>query len=199
METLAGLEVGVSRGLSAGENEAGILHLVAPFDGGVLIVAGQGMGQGREGAKGARISRSVLSRRPQESVQVLMSHCHEKLRQTHGAVMSMASFNMVLGAMTWVGVGNVGGWLLCHENSWKTLVPSAGTLGHRMATLYPAVHPVGAGDTLIMATDGVHEEFYEDLNLDQPPQKISDHILACVAGHGDEALVVVARYRGRKS
>lgn len=201
METLTGaeLEVGVSTLTLAGEHECGDLHLVAPFDGGVLIAVVDGAGHGREAADAARMTRDILNKYAHESVLFLMSHCHEKLRPTRGAVMSLASFNMVQGTMTWAGVGNVEGRLLCNngEVDSRALVSSVGTLGHRMAPLYPAVVQVKRGDTLILATDGVRESFYEDLNLNQSPQKISDHILARDARRTDDALVMVARYRGR--
>jgi hypothetical protein len=55
---------------------------------------------------------------------------------------------------------------------------------------------VRAGDILILATDGVREELPNALNLQQPLQRTADAILA--AGHTgiDDALVLVARYRG---
>jgi serine phosphatase RsbU (regulator of sigma subunit) len=76
------------------------------------------------------------------------------------------------------------------------LLLSAGTVGHRLTPVYPAVIPVRPGDTLIFATDGVRVDFSRRLTLSQSPQRIADDILQRAARHTDDALVLVTRYRG---
>ena len=181
-----------------GQAECGDLHVVAPFRDGVLVAVVDGVGHGHEAAEAAKIATGILKRCPQEPVSFLLKYCHEGLRETRGVVMSLASFNTRQGTMTWAGVGNVEGRLLSkgstRDNS-RTLLLSAGILGHRLTPLSPAVVPVHSGDTLILATDGARENFCRGLNLNQPPQIISDYILARDARRTDDALVVVARYQ----
>ncbi|HMH83340.1 MAG TPA: hypothetical protein VK531_10750, partial [Gemmatimonadales bacterium] len=55
---------------------------------------------------------------------------------------------------------------------------------------------VAAGDTLIFATDGIKEGFAEQLPADATPQQQADHILTRHGKGTDDALVLVARYRG---
>jgi serine phosphatase RsbU (regulator of sigma subunit) len=71
-----------------------------------------------------------------------------------------------------------------------------GTLGHQLSPIHPAVLPIKAGDTLIFSTDGVREDFDQDLNLKQSPQQLADDIMARSARHTDDALILVGRYLG---
>jgi hypothetical protein len=61
-----------------------------------------------------------------------------------------------------------------------------------------AVIPVGAGDTLVFATDGIGTGFLADVSARDDPQGIADQILARYGKGTDDALVLVARYLGRQ-
>jgi len=50
------------------------------------------------------------------------------------------------------------------------------------------------GDTLIVATDGIDEQFADQLPQDLTPQPLAEHIFAHYAKSTDDALVLVARY-----
>ncbi len=72
----------------------------------------------------------------------------------------------------------------------------AGVVGMQWPSLRTSVIPVAAGDTLVLATDGIRSGFAEGLVLENPPQQIADSILARDVKGTDDALVLVARYRG---
>jgi hypothetical protein len=66
-----------------------------------------------------------------------------------------------------------------------------------MAPLHASVVALAQGDTLILATDGIHSDFGNTVNLFDPPQDLADRILAKYGKTTDDALVLVARYLGR--
>jgi hypothetical protein len=58
---------------------------------------------------------------------------------------------------------------------------------------------VSAGDTLVFATDGISRSFADNLSIQDSPQRIAEEIGSQYAVGTDDALVVVARYRGRSN
>jgi negative regulator of sigma-B (phosphoserine phosphatase) len=114
--------------------------------------------------------------------------------------MSLASFAESEGRMTWVGVGNVEGTLVRAEAPAGTRPESVmllgGVLGHQLPSLRPSTTPVAPGDTLILATDGIGGGFLEGIDPAQPPQELAERILSNHGRGDDDALVLVARYRG---
>ena len=87
-----------------GEHESGDLHVVAPFDGGALVAAIDGLGHGPEAAAAARRAAEALVRHSGQPAIELFDRCHENLRGTRGAVITLASFNGASGTMSWAGV-----------------------------------------------------------------------------------------------
>ena len=96
--------------------ESGDQYLVKPFDDGVLVAVVDGLGHGNKAAAVAKAAVVVLRDYAHQPVISLVRRCHEELRGTRGAVMSLASFRWQgsgTGAtMTWTGIGNVEGALL---------------------------------------------------------------------------------------
>src|SRR6202790_3048400 len=88
-----------------GEAVSGDLDVVACYPGGVLAAVIDGLGHGPKAAAAAGAAAAVLRRQPGETVMDLMGLCHEALRRTRGAVISLASFNAAAATVTWLGVG----------------------------------------------------------------------------------------------
>src|ERR1041385_8722514 len=86
-----------------------------PFDGGALVAAIDGLGHGPEAALAARSAADALEHYAREPVVQLLGRCHESLRGTRGAVITLASFSVATGKMSWAGVGNIEGTLLRAE------------------------------------------------------------------------------------
>ncbi|MEJ2009186.1 MAG: stage II sporulation protein M, partial [Acidobacteriota bacterium] len=79
----------------------------------------------------------------------------------------------------------------------ESLVLSAGVVGVRLPLLRAAVLQVAPRDTLIFATDGIRPGFEEGVTLSQTPDRTAQDILARGSLGTDDALVLVATYRGR--
>ncbi len=187
----------------AGQLVSGDAHLVAPFEGGVLVAVIDGLGHGPEAHLAASAAIAVLSRRPQSPVTDLIRLCHAEIKSTRGVVLSLASFDTTHGLVTWAGVGDVEGVLLSasdpSRSGRQSLLLRNGVVGYQLPSLRETICPVATGDVLILATDGVSHAFAATVVNDRSPQAIADDI---IANHGkltDDALVLVARYLGTLS
>ena len=200
MDGAALIDWGVATLTLAGERESGDLHLVKPIGTGVLVSVVDGLGHGADAAAAARAAVAALNRHAQESVLLLLQRCHQALAGTRGVVVSVALFDRTDGSMTWLGVGNVEGVLLYADGGGRRgrerLVTRGGIVGSELPPLRAEVLAVAPGDTLILATDGVHSGFADDLTVDAPPQQLADQILKRCGKSTDDALVLVARYVG---
>jgi hypothetical protein len=203
METVSpmSLDWGVAGLPLDGQAESGDRYVVESFPGGVLLAVIDGLGHGYEAATAATAAEFILRAEPQEPVISLVRHCHESLRRTRGAVMSVVSFDTSHGLMTWLGVGNARGVLLRSGLS-ANVTPEefllrAGVIGGQIPALQAYVFPVSYGDTLFLATDGICGEFTRELTRPETPQRTAEIILSRNAKRDDDALVLVARVTGR--
>jgi serine phosphatase RsbU (regulator of sigma subunit) len=202
MEALvqSAIEWGVAAATLPGESHSGDHYVVASFSGGLLISVLDGIGHGEQAAAASRMAGAILEKRALDPVIALVRRCHQELRDTRGVVMSIASFHLVHGLMTWLGVGNVHGVLLRGGRGFppveESLLLRAGVVGNQLPALQAAVLPVNAGDAVVFATDGVDSGFERPLALQHSPQKASEEILARHGKMTDDALVLVVRYWG---
>jgi serine phosphatase RsbU (regulator of sigma subunit) len=183
--------------------ESGDLHAVVSFADGALVALIDGLGHGEEAAAAAAAAVAILESRPEDAVQDLLQRCHEGMRKTRGAVMSLASFDARGASMTWTGVGNVAAVLLraddAPEPAAEALVARGGVVGYQLPPVRVATLRVWRGDVLVMATDGIRAGFTAGLATQHPPQEIAESILATFASGTDDARVVVARYLGTRA
>lgn len=182
-------------------DESGDQYLVKPFAHGALVAVADGLGHGREAADAAKTAMAALEADAHQPLAVLFRRCHEHLRPTRGAALSLVSFNALDGTMSWLGVGSVDGVLLRAEPAGgaplERLVLRAGVVGGQLPPLGAAVVVrVARGDTLILATDGVRDGFAEHLEPRGMGGPTAERILKEHAKGTDDALVVVARYLG---
>lgn len=200
-DTKALVHWGVATLALEGQTASGDLHLVQPVKDGVLISVLDGLGHGEEAAAAARLAVATLERYAEEPPLSLLQRCHVALKGSRGVVMSLARFDAPRGTMTWLGVGNVEGVL--HHADWSersgraSLITRGGIVGSEVPAVQAAVIPVNAGDTLVFATDGIGNGFLSDVSSREEPQRLADHILNRYGKGTDDALVLVARYRGR--
>ncbi len=194
------LGVGAAGKAREGEAESGDRYLVRPSANGALLAIVDGLGHGAEAAHAASLAINVLADRPRDSVVELAQRCHEALRETRGVVLAIASLNLRGGILSWLCVGDVQCVLLRNDPNadpryWSP-VRRNGVVGVKLPPLLPATVSVVHGDTLILATDGIESGFTSRLPLAAAPQRIADHILEHHGKDTDDALVLVARYRG---
>jgi len=186
-----------------GESESGDMALVKPVMNGVLVAAVDGAGHGHDAADAARIAVTTLREHAGEGIVALLRRCHLKLRGTRGAVMSLVSFDGERNEMKWLGVGNVSGLLVRRRDhpgvAREGILLKGGTLGYRLPPLQPQIIPVLPGDTIALATDGIHPDFVKDVDPDTPPQALAARLCTQYATGRDDGMMLVARYLGWNS
>jgi len=180
--------------------ESGDRHLVKPLAQRTLLAVADGLGHGHEAALAAKTAMAVLEAHADLPVDALLRLCHDLLRPTRGATLSLASFSAIDDTMTWLGVGSVDGVLLragaSPGTSAQRLLSRSGVVGHHLPALGPVVVRIAPGDTLIMVTDGIHDSFAETLGRSDETAATAQRILGAHATGHDDALVLVARYLG---
>jgi phosphoserine phosphatase RsbX len=202
VRSLAAIEWGVACFKPANESECGDLHLVRLEEPGALVAVVDGVGHGSAAASVSRLAVATLEKHTGEGMIGLVRRCHEQLKGTRGVVMTLASFACETNEMTWLAVGNVESFLYRHgggaiPTQEEVVILRGGLVGCRLPALQAAVLPVGRGDLLILATDGIRRDFFKSVHMDDPPQRIADRICRQYAKQDDDGLVLVVRYLGR--
>ena len=192
------IEWGVASLTMSGQSQSGDRHLVQPYTNGLLVAVVDGLGHGEQAAAAADLAVTTLIKHAPESVIALLGLCHDALRKTRGVVMSLASFNELDRALTWMGIGNVEGMVIRAEGSphsrHEYLLLRGGVVGAQLPSLGASIIPLMQGDTLVFTTDGIRGGFAKKLFASDPPQVMADRILAKYSKGSDDALVFVARF-----
>jgi serine phosphatase RsbU (regulator of sigma subunit) len=194
----AGLEWSTAAATMPGETESGDRYWAGAVANGMMFAVIDGLGHGRAAAAASDVAIATLERHIGDPLIELLRRCHESLRGTRGVAMSLALFNTEDAMLTWIGVGNVEGTLLRRDAelpSHKLLLRN-GVVGIQLPTLRAGELAVQSGDILAMATDGVTTERPLRISMDGRIESMADGILASACKGTDDALVLVARYRG---
>lgn len=185
-----------------GERLSGDRCLVKEVWEGVLIAVIDGIGHGEEAAKAADIAVETIDENADRSFSLLLQKCHMNLRRTRGVVMSLAYLDDQR-TMTWMGIGNVEGRLIRRRIQYmektESLLLRTGVIGGEgelMPSFYPRGLTLVRGDLLIMATDGIRNDFDVDVDIASGPRRIAEDIIANKCKPNDDALVFVGRYNG---
>jgi serine phosphatase RsbU (regulator of sigma subunit) len=193
------LDIGVAQCALDGEVACGDCCVVQQSGDRALIGVIDGLGHGAEAAFAAESARAALDGTADQSVSTLLMRCHDRLRQTRGAAMTIMGLDMGARRLEWAGAGNIAAVLLRPAQSGKLnrteLFVRGGVVGVSLpsgATSCVAVQP---GDMVVAATDGVHSGFADDITRVESPQRLAERLLARHQTGHDDALVVVIRIR----
>jgi hypothetical protein len=198
--SLALLEYGVASVTCPDQIESGDRHLVKTIRDGALLAVVDGSGHGKDAAGPARLAVETLETHAGEDVVSLFQRCHERLRNTRGAVMSVASINPAQDTLTWAGVGNIEGMILHYGSSRRVaaqrLLLRSGIVGYRLPWLQAMTLPIASGDLIVFATDGIRPDFENQIMPEEHPRIIAKIISSGFRKRHDDGLVLVARYLG---
>ena len=194
----AGLEWSSAAATMPGEAESGDRCWAAAVANGMMFAVIDGLGHGRAAAAASDIAIATLEQHAGDPLIQLLRRCHESLRGTRGVAMSLALFNTEDAMLTWIGVGNVEGTLLRRNAGLPCgkLLLRSGVVGIHLPVLREGELAVKPGDILTMATDGVTDERPLRVSMDGRVESMAHGILASGCKGTDDALVLVARYRG---
>jgi hypothetical protein len=178
----------------------GDLWLITYVPDGALVTVVDGLGHGREAARAAQIAATVAGSYKGSDLLSLVRACHQALRETRGAAMSVAFISASEATLAWSGIGNVEGRLLSASPSPTrtkgSLRLQSGVAGHELPLLVTSALAIRRGDVLVFATDGIAAAFGDSLSIGGSPQDIAHRILRHHGKLTDDALVLVVRYLG---
>jgi negative regulator of sigma-B (phosphoserine phosphatase) len=197
----AALEVGCAGYAIAGERRSGDKAVFAPFPGGGLAAVIDGLGHGDPAADAAELASDVLHAHATDPPQRLLERCHDRLRGSRGAVITLAWFHLAEARLSWAGVGNVEARLIraAEGRGARHLGPLVlgGVVGFQLPrALRTSDVDLAPGDAVAFATDGVTADFSAVLDPALGPQAQADRILREHGKGTDDALAVVVRWRG---
>jgi hypothetical protein len=163
-----------------------------------------GLGHGAAAAAAARCGVETLSRSRTEPLDVLIRVCHRALAETRGAAMTLARIDFDADTVSWIGIGNVNGALVAKSPSGvdvrSSTLLTAGIVGYRLPeTLLTQNISMGTGDLLVLASDGIAENYLDRVDFALPATVVAEKILREHGRDSDDALVLVARHRGVSS
>ena len=193
------LEYGVACVTPPDQEESGDRHLVRTIHDGVLLAVVDGSGHGKDAGEPAQLAVATLETYANESVVSLFERCHEGLRSTRGAVITIVSISAAQGTLTWAGVGNIEGMLLrpgSPQAGVDRLLLRPGIVGYRLPRVQPQAVPIAPGDLIILATDGIRPDFENRIMPEEHPRMIANKISSGYRKRYDDGLVLVARYLG---
>jgi negative regulator of sigma-B (phosphoserine phosphatase) len=197
----AALERGVAGRAIPGEYRSGDLAVFAAYAGGALVAVIDGLGHGDAAADASEAAAEVLREHRSAPAHELLQRCHEALRKTRGAVMTLAWFDLERSQLAWAGVGNVEARLVRGAAVFGDRHDSAlvlgGVIGYNLPKVVrPAVMELRPGDAVCFATDGIEADYSSSLSPNVPAQELADRILERHRKGTDDALAVVVRYLG---
>jgi hypothetical protein len=165
-----------------------------------LMAGIDGLGHGPEAADAAETAGRTIVDNAAEPLDALLVRCHEALARTRGAAVTVARIDVGAAMLTWVGVGNVEAFLFRSSSGGTRPIDSpilsGGIVGYRLPRLTVRSAALHRGDLVVMATDGIARPFTQSVRPSEDIVTIAEGILATCNKGSDDALVMVARFRG---
>lgn len=195
MGTNKSLIAGTSSRCHFGETINGDVFLVSHLSPTHTIVAViDGLGHGKEAHLASDLIREKILSSPDLSPDILISHIHNSVRGTRGAVMGLASINTETNKLSFSGVGNIESFIVTGKEK-KTLLSFPGIVGHNIRTPRMFEYDFEPGNTLCMYSDGITTRWKtEDIDWNAPPQKNAELITNKYARSNDDATILIIRY-----
>ena len=183
-----------------GESESGDLHVVVDYGDGVLLGVIDGLGHGREAAVAARVAAQAITREAARPLLDIVKACHEALRGTRGAVLSLASIDASHDQLCWTGVGNVEAVLTrgdpAHQPRHERILLRSGVVGYQLPPLRATNLSIHRDDMLLLASDGIRHGFSEEPSTQLSCADYAGYLLRAYSKQTDDMMVLVARYHG---
>ncbi len=194
------LERGVAGLAHEGEGRSGDVAVFAPSRRGGLVAVIDGLGHGDAAADAAEAAAEVLRAQVELPPQDLFALCHEELRRTRGAVITLAWFDLEARRMEWTGVGNVEARFVRAGDSGDARHASpvvlGGVVGYNLPQVRMGAIPLEPGDAVVLATDGVEADYSRSLESGIAAQELAARVLERHGKGTDDALAAVVRYLG---
>ena len=182
----------------SGEERSGDLAVWAPYNGGALVAAIDGLGHGDAAADAAEVAGERLRAYAGEPPEIALKRCHEALRATRGVVATLAWFDLASAELTWTGIGNVEGRLVRADRERGDSVDSPTLFGGVLGWSLPRSGSSGRRWPRATASSspptGSPPTSAPSLQPGVPAAEQARRVLASHSRGSDDALVVAVRY-----
>ena len=178
-----------------GEAVNGDAWRVDTFQGTTRVAVIDGLGHGPYAAEAAGLAVSALENAPDLDPGQSLLRCHEALRSTRGAVISIAAIDLAARRVTFAGIGNVEGRLLQSGRETR-LISYRGIVGANVGRVRSAAVSLEPEWLLAMYTDGISARFDLQQLLAMNGSQADSLASRILAGWGrplDDATIVIAR------
>jgi anti-sigma regulatory factor (Ser/Thr protein kinase) len=180
-----------------GEREVGDGWLARKYGDCFIFMVVDGLGHGPAAAEAAREAERVTSAITEITPSAILQDCHDALKKTRGAAMSVAVLDTEKRLLHFAGIGNVAAAIVSPEGS-RSMTAYNGTLGHLSHKIHEFSYPWNADSILIFHSDGLNTRW----NLSDFPGIWSKHpaligglLYRDFARGRDDVTVLVAKNR----
>jgi anti-sigma regulatory factor (Ser/Thr protein kinase) len=195
----AGYDLGGFSVPRSGETQNGDMWDFQETDAGLAVLMCDGLGHGAFAAEASqRAVETFRGASPVKDARTMMVRIHEALRHTRGAAAAIAVIDTRAGLLTYCGIGNITGAIV-RGSEVRHLVSHNGILGHTAGRIADFAYPWGAGNFLILHSDGLTGRWRPDewpgLWV-RPPALIAGVMYRDMERGRDDATVMVAKATG---
>ena len=183
-----------------GEFVSGDAYLIREIESGWLIALADGLGHGAAAAEASEKALSIIdtcagAHGSEVDLREVLRLCHAGLACTRGAVIGLCHLNLKDRVWSSLIVGNI--ILRVLSDRRLNPVPAGGIVGHKLPkTVHVAEWPYCQGDTLILHTDGVREDYSMDSLVTEwglTVQQAAERIIEQYGAKTDDATVIIGR------
>jgi len=177
-----------------GEDVNGDSWFIKHMSHSVLFGVIDALGHGRDAYLTSQVALQAVEENYREPLDVLIRRCHDSLRNTRGAAMSLCLVDYLRRRMWHVGVGNVETRVFCSTANIRPFCFN-GTVGMRMERFRVIEYPYEQGETILMYSDGISGRFEYDTEklCLLSPQELSNWILRECTREYDDATILVGQ------
>jgi hypothetical protein len=185
------VRVGAASRPLLGEVECGDQFAVHTREGITTAVLADGLGHGAEAARAARLAADLVKESGALPLVKLLGACHDALRGSRGAAVTLLRCSARDHTLSHCGVGNVELVGLTRHRIRPITTP--GIVGVRARRLAETTHVLSAGDLLVLHTDGVSSRLSLEPLQALDAQAAAGAVLRAYAKDHDDAACIVVR------
>jgi len=178
-----------------GQRFNGDAYFVKRYEDKITFAVIDGLGHGQAAQEAAQAAVDCLENYYRRPFAEIFQLCHQRLKRTRGAAISLCRISLKDRVMTHAGIGNVQTRVYSSEKAPAPFCMN-GTLGVAMRTVKVDDYPLLENNTIIMFSDGISGRFSPDnihgfLSLE--PQRLAKRIMDNHAKDNDDATIIVGR------
>jgi len=189
------LELSVFSRPIPGQRYNGDAYFVKRYEDKIIFAVIDGLGHGQEAQEAAQAAVDCLENYYRRPFTEIFQLCHQRLKKTRGAAMSLCRINLKDRVMTHSGIGNVNTRVYSSQAAPAPFCIN-GTLGVAMRMVKVDDYLLPEESTIIMFSDGISGRFSPDNLPGFPslkPQRLANRIMDNYARDNDDATVIVGR------